>query len=565
MNPWRRVFLPLLLPIWAGVSHAAPPAAEPIKPPAKAEPAGLSVQQFYQYLLAEIAGVRGQLPIASAAMSDMARQTQDAGVARRAAELALAARQYGDALVATRIWIEHEPESPAANQMMVALLAGTGHLDELREHLRKLMKQDPAQAAEMLLRLNRLFARVADKNEALRQIEAITAEQLQLPEAHMARAQAAYAADQRELAMQSLDRALSLRPNWEAAVLFKSLLLQQQTAAVVTLLEPFVRNNPQSLDARITLARALVAEKRYADARAQFERASASAPDNIDVKYALALLALQLKDNIKAEALLRELVAMEHPESSVLRTYLGQLAEDRQANAEAIEWYSKVGPGPQQVPAFARAAQLLFKAGRVDEARTMLQALPANSDAERAQRVITEAQLLRESNRFDDAWKVLDRAATEQPGQPELVYEAALAADRIGQYERMESLLRQLIRQKPDYAHAYNALGYSFAERSIRLDEAVVLIDKALSLAPDDPFILDSKGWVLYRKGDKEGALAALQKAFALRPDPEIAAHMGEVLWMLGRKDEARKLWQDMLKANPGHEVLLETIKKFAP
>jgi len=176
-----------------------------------------------------------------------------------------------------------------------------------------------------------------------------------------------------------------------------------------------------------------------------------------------------------------------------------------------------------------------------------------------------EAQLLRDANRNGDAFEVLDSALRAEPENVDLLYESALTAERIGRIDVMEGRLRKLIALKPDHAHAYNALGYSLADRNQRLDEAEALIRKGLALTPDDPFIIDSLGWTLFRRGNTGGALEQLQKAYGLRPDPEIAAHLGEVLWTLGRRDEAARIWRDAAKANPDSSVLVDVIKKFKP
>jgi Flp pilus assembly protein TadD len=179
--------------------------------------------------------------------------------------------------------------------------------------------------------------------------------------------------------------------------------------------------------------------------------------------------------------------------------------------------------------------------------------------------MIAEAQLLREAKRTQEAFNLLDTALSKQPEQTDLLYESALLAEKLGRMETLETYLRKLIVLKPDSAQAYNALGYSYADRNLRLPEARELIEKALKLAPDDPFILDSMGWILYRQGDLQGALVYLERAFAKRPDPEIAAHMGEVLWVLGRKDDARRAWREAQKKYPGNEELAAVVKKFAP
>jgi tetratricopeptide (TPR) repeat protein len=248
-----------------------------------------------------------------------------------------------------------------------------------------------------------------------------------------------------------------------------------------------------------------------------------------------------------------------------VRVYLGQIAENQKRPDEAVVWYAGVPPGEQYLTAQIRLAHVLSQQGKLDEARRHLQQATASSTRERVQLTLAEAQLLREAGRNADAFDVLDRSLREYPDQPDLLYESALIAEKLGRTDVLEKNLRRLIQIKPDHAHAYNALGYSLAERGERLDEAYSLIASALKLAPDDPFILDSMGWVLYRKGDLQAALSHLTRAFGLRPDPEIAAHLGEVLWMMGRRDDAAKTWRDAAKADPGNDVLSAAIKRFLP
>jgi tetratricopeptide (TPR) repeat protein len=538
------------------------PASEPEA--ARLPSQNLTPQLLYQFLLAEIAGTRGQIGLSAEAYLDLARSTRDPRVARRAAEIALFARRYDAALEAARLWAALEPESAQARQMMTSLLAGANRSQELSDHLSSQLAATGADVSGLLLQLHRVLARHPDKQAAQGLVNKVTEPYLGLAEAHFARAQAAHDVRDLALATRELDQALALRPDWEQAALGRA-QLTGNTPETVEFLGRFVAANPQAQDARLAYARGLVGEKRFDEARREFQRLLADNQNNGDVLFAVAVLSLQLNDFDEAEKQLRRLVATNHGEINNARLYLGQIAEERKRSEEALDWYGQVTAGGQYLPARMRMAQILSHQKKLAEARRVLQESAATNPAERGQLVIAEAQLLREVGRFDEAYAVLADALAAYPDQPELLYETALMAEKVGKIELVERHLRRLIVLKPDHAHAYNALGYSLADRNERLDEAQQLIDQAVQLAPEDPFILDSKGWVLFRRGNAGGALDVLKKAFTLRADPEIAAHLGEVLWALGRQDEARKTWNDAMKTSPGNEVLVGTVRKFVP
>jgi Flp pilus assembly protein TadD len=564
-----RRLLPALIVATLALSAYAADEAETADNPDSTSSAVLPKQDLtprilYELVLAEIAGARGQLGLAAEAYLDLARTTRDPRVARRAAEVALYARRYDMALEAARLWSDIEPNSPQPHQMVTGLLAATGRTDDLAADLAQQLAGAGKQAGDQLMELNRLLARYPDKQAARRLVDKLTEPYLSMAEAHFARAQAAHAAGDEAGAAADLDRAIALRPNWEQAVLARA-QMTTDGAETARVLSAFVAANPKAKDARLAYARSLVAEKRYTEARREFQTLLADHNDNGDVVYAVAVLSLQLNDMDEAETQLKRLVGMQHNESDSARVYLGQIAEERKRFDEALKWYGEVGTGSQYVPARMRMAHVFVRQEKLDEARRTLQETTAASPSERAQLLIAESQLLRDAGRNDDAYAVLVDGLAAHPDQPELLYEAGLLAERVGNFEVGEADLRRLIKLKPDYAHAYNALGYSLADRNQHLDEAQQLIDKALELAPDDPFILDSKGWVLFRRGDAIGAVDVLTKAFKLRADPEIAAHLGEVLWTLGRQDEARVTWGDAMKASPGNEVLVGTVKKFTP
>jgi Flp pilus assembly protein TadD len=245
-----------------------------------------------------------------------------------------------------------------------------------------------------------------------------------------------------------------------------------------------------------------------------------------------------------------------------VRFTLGQIAEEQKQWQAAIDWYQAIQRGDQYLTSRLRVANVLAKQGKLDEARAYLRNVNAGGE-QRVQLLIAEAQLLREAKQDREAFDLLGKALEAQPDQPELLYDHALTAERLERFDVLEGNLRKLIQMRPDHAHAHNALGYSFADRNLRLAEARKLIERALELSPEDYYIIDSLGWVLYRQGDLKGAEAQLRRAYVGRPDGEIGAHLGEVLWVMGRREDAERIWDEALKNHPDNETLQKTVKRL--
>lgn len=527
----------------------------------------LTPQIIYQMMLAEIAAARTQPAMAARSYLDLAQRTRDARIARRAAEIAFFARQAELAGEAARLWLELEPGSIQAQQLVSGTLVNQARYDELETQLAATLARQGDNIGPALLSLNRGLARIPDKDLIRRLVTQLTEPYLQRPEAYFARANAAFVVGDSPAAAAALDEALRLRPDWEQAVILKA-QFQQEAApgAGIPTLQDYLAAHPGARDVRAALARLLVGARQFGPARQHFEALLQGAPDDKELLHAAGLLALQAGDGGVAEGYFKRLLTLGFAEADTLRMYLGQIAEDARRPDDAMGWYKEVAPGARYPAAQGKVAQILSARGRLAEARELLQERAREAvPAERSQYVLAEAQLLRDAGRNEEAFDVLDAALLASPDSPDYLYESALMAERLGRPEVMEGRLRKLIALKPDHAHAYNALGYSLVERNQRLDEAEALIRKALELAPNDPFIVDSLGWVLYRKGDLEGALAQLRSAYETRPDPEIAAHLGEVLWMLGRRDEAVRTWKDAAREHPGNAVLGDVIKKFKP
>ena len=548
------------------------PVAKEAKRPAVANPKSASEQLLdqtgqavFQVLVAEMALQRGDTNLATKAYSDLSLRTRDPRVLERTVEIAGYARRYDIALEAAKLWLDVEPGSVRAQQMLTGMLILSNRMDELAPTLVRMLEADKEGLGANLLGLNRMFARNEDRVAVFNLIEKVCRPFFGVAEAHYAVAQAASSASMQERGLAEVSRALELRPDWEMAALLQAqIAARTSTTQAVAYLQAFVERNPMARDVKLQLARALVGEKRYEEARQLFNQLLQGFPDNPDVVYPVALLALQQNDLAVAEAQFKHLLTLSIPDKSIVYYYLAQIAEEKRNADEAIEFYAKVESGEQMVQARVRSAQILAGQGKLEQARKLLSDTNTDSAEQAVQLAVAEASLLRKAKQPQAAFDLLDALLEKQPDNPELLYETALLAERLNQMEIMERRLRRLIELQPENAQAHNALGYSLADRGIRLTEARELIEKALALLPNDTFILDSLGWVLYRQGDLSGGLAALERAYAMRDDPEIAAHLGEVLWSIDRKDDARKLLRAAQKKHPDNEPLADAVKKYA-
>ncbi len=519
---------------------------------------------LYKFLLAEIAGQRGNVRLAAKAYMEIAQVTRDPRVARRATEIAMYGRFNDLALDAASLWVEVEPDSAPARQSLVSVLVNNNKLSDAKPYLQKLLAADKATVGASFLQLNPLLGRHADKNAVYLLVRDLAAPYPEVPEAHYSVAQAALAAGKLDAAGQSARQVLKLRPDWEPAALVNAQVLQRESnAKAIDFLQGFLAANPGARDARLNYARLLVAEKRIDPARREFQRIEQEAPNNADVAVTIGLLSLQMSDFDTAEAKFKRALDLNYRDADALRYYLGQVAEERKRYDEALGWYGKVVAGEQVVPAAARYAFILARQNKLAEARNYLQRVEVQNAQQRTQLTQAEAQVLREAKAYQESFDLLGSALDKQPDHPDLLYDYAMAAERLDRLDVLEAKLKRLIQLKPDHAQAYNALGYTLADRNIRLKEAREFIEKALKLAPDDPFILDSMGWVYYRMGNVNEGLEYLKRAYTQRPDPEIAAHLGELLWVQGKKGEAEQLWRSSMKDHPGNDELKAVMQKF--
>ncbi len=538
------------------------PAYAPLNLPSQE----LTAKVVYQLLLAEIAVQRGRLNVAMATYLDVAKSTKDARIAQRATEVAIYSRQPRETLEAAKLWAEVDPQSQQARQIIVSVLMSEGKLDQAKPYVQKMLSGEDQQARQSFMELNNLLARQSDKGAALEMAKQLAEPFPNIAEAHFAVAQAALSAKQNGMALKEIKLANELKPGWEIGAMAQAQVLwQSDKQEAVKHYEDFLNRYPKSNEVRMSYARALASQKNFPAARAQFNTIVNSAPNNPDVAVTVGIMSMQLQDFEGAEIYLTQALKLNPKDPNAVRFSLGQSNEERKRLDQASDWYKSITDGEQYFSARVKIASLLARQNKLTDAREFLRTIKAESATEKAQLVMADAGMLREAKSYQESLDRLNAGLKEYPDNPDLLYDRAMAAEKVGRLDVLEDDLRKLIKLKPDHAHAYNALGYTLADRTTRFTEAQELIKKALEISPEDPFIIDSLGWVQFKMGSLAESIATLQRAFDLRPDPEIAAHLGEAMWANGKRSEATQVWQTAIKDHPENEALIEVVKRLKP
>jgi tetratricopeptide (TPR) repeat protein len=551
--------------------HAAPMNAQHAEaaPPSVA----LTPEILFKLLSAETAYQRGDWQAAYSTMLGVAQKTRDPRIARRATEMAMNVKQATEALAAIRLWRELAPDSEEASQYFLGFIIVSDKLTEAQPIFAKRLKDAGKQERGILIfQIQRILARAKDKFAAFSMLEELLKPYRAAPEAALALAQAAFANGDTARASTEARAALSARPDSELAALTLAQVTPNQTEATEGLAQ-FLATHPASREVRIAYARLLLEQKQFEAARSEFETLLKDQPQDPGALYALGILGVQANDPKSAERYLSAYVEVlkakpnEQRDPAQALLILAQIAEQHKDSDAELRWLEKIEPAETQNAAYFSAllkrAQITAKRGDLPGARKLLDDFDAENDAEQVQIIQAKAQILRDANLSQQAFALLGSDLKRFPDNTDLLYDYAMAAEKIGDLKNMERTLRRIITLDPGKQHAYNALGYSLAERNTRLREAHSLIEKALKIAPEDPFIIDSMGWVQFRQGKLKEAEELLRRAYGIRADPEIAMHLGEVLWNRGRKGEALQLWRDALAKDPQNEALKSTLTRL--
>ncbi len=546
---------------------------------------------FFQLLLGELNVTGGEPGAAYSIILDAARKTRDPKLYERAVRVALQARSGEPALQAARAWKQALPASREANRYVLQLLLGLNRLAETLEPLKsEIATSAAAERAASIAAVPGYFARASDKKAATSLVEQALAPYLDSAQygaaAWSAVGQMRMNGGDSVGALDAVAKALAADPASDGAASIALPLISAKTPQAEQLVRKYLQANvgissgagaatsasaTASMEVRMDYARVLLDAQRYAEAAEQLRIVTTDKPDHPQAWLIKGTLELQDKKIDAAEKSFKRHMEISQNSSAaesnrgLVQAYLSmsQIAEQRKDFAQAESWLKRIDNADDMIIAQSRRATILAKQGKLEDARKLLRNLPEKTPADARQKVMAEVQLLRDNKQYKSAYELVAEKTKSSEGDHELLYDKAMLAEKLGRLDEMELLLRGIMAAKPDFQHAYNALGYSLAERKLRLPEARTLILKALELAPNDPFITDSLGWVEFRSGNLPEALRILQGAFESKPDAEIAAHLGEVLWASGKREQALTVWREGVALNAENETLVETLKRL--
>lgn len=550
---------PASAPVAAPV--AAPTAAQESvgEPDAGTETPELTADMVYAVLVGEVAMQRDDPRMAFTHYLLAARLSRDPAMAELAARAGLSLRDPQAAVRATDLWLELEPDSPRARQIAAYAQIDVGDRAAALRSLRDLIRlasdtgQGYMQAAQML-------TRVANPAERVAMMRELVADDVEDAQAQYALAMLAAGAADVQSARAHAERAAALRPDWNEPRVFlvRLLVSEQRRDEAVAVLNGFLTAEPDDQELQLLLAQLYIEDKAYDEALAQFDQILKRGPGQPDVLFTAAVLALEVEALDKARDYLTRLrqTGARADDSAFLFGQVEELAGDSEL---ALDWYEQVR-GENATNARVRIAGIYAERGEVEQAREIMQQLRDQYPEEVSTLYLIEGELLREQDLSQQALEVYNDGLSVNPDDPDLLYARAMLAVGMDRVDLLEQDLRRILVSDPDHVDALNALGYTLADRTERLAEAQRFIERALQLRPDEPAILDSMGWLLFRQGDAEGAEPYLRQALDAVFDAEIAAHLGEVLWALDKRDEARAIWDRALAEDPKDEYLLRTI-----
>jgi len=514
----------------------------------------------YKFLLAEIASQRGDFNAAGHLYLDLAKLTKNTSLAQRATDVAGRARNGRLAMDSANVWRKLDKNSIAAEQVLAELFIASGNLTKAKPLIEKLLKNEEKTRANGFIYLNSILSKVENKKNALRFVLEIAKPYEGLAEAHFSIAHSAFMAGDRKLAEAQLEIVEKIKPGWETAALFKGYTIARSSPEkALDFYRSYLVKNPKSNGVRLEYAKKLTNLKNYDLAKNQFLKLVNSSLASPEISLTVALLSIELNDSVLAETYLNQALERGYENPPQIYIYLAKIYNERNRLQDAIAYLNKIKSGGFFLESKLLAAQFISEKESVDSAIISLDGYENLSEEDRIKILQFKTSLLYNNDRKTESLDVMKKEESNFKNSPQFKFDYAMLSEKLGNTILSEQLLKEAIKLKPDYALAYNALGYSYANRSVKLKEAKKYIEIALSIQPRNHYILDSMGWVYFRLGDLNLAHQFIKKAFNIQQDPEIAAHLGEVLWKQGKVKEAKKILTDSLEKYPDNTIISET------
>lgn len=525
----------------------------------------LSGEVFYYLFSAEIAAQRGQIGLSAALYTKAAMVTRDPRVAQQATRIAYYARDDKRAIAAAKLWHELEPENLEARQVLAALLVRMGKTEAAAEHFEYVLNNGKHSERQSFMLITSLLSKEKDKESALAVMQKILAKRKNNPHALYAYSQLAFLVGNLNDALTTIKKVIKLQPEWTEAYILQTNIFVRQgyKAHAIEVLRQTVEAQPDNSQLRMFYARNLVDAKQFDGAAKQFSELTRDEKLQHEARYALGLLALQMNKPKDATEYFAQLL---EDEKRIVEAqyYLAQSYELQNKLDKAVTAYNEVRNNQYSFEAGLRVALILAKQGKIKDARLRLQNMSPDSLDKELRVYLTEGEILNTAKQYEEALDLFTEALTQLTDNSRLLYARALTAEKLGKIDLAVKDLESVVNREPENAQALNALGYTLVDRTKQLKKGLGYIKKALKLEPDDPAIHDSMGWAYYRLGQYDESLKYLRRAFEKLKDAEIAAHLGEVLWVAGEREEAQEIWNAGLQQAPNDDLLLNVMQKFS-
>jgi len=525
----------------------------------------LSGEVLYYLLSAEIAGQRGQVALSAVLYTKAAELTRDVNIAQQATRAAFYARDDKRAIIAAKLWNELEPNNIEAHQVLAALLVRAGETDAAVEHFEYVISHSKHDERQGFMFVTSMLSKEKDKESALKVMERLIEKRKNNPNALFSYSKLAFLTGSLDIAVRNIERVIQLQPDWTDAYILQANIFVRQgyKAHSLVVLRKAVEEHSDNSKLRMFYARSLVDAKQFDEATNQFDELTSDPSLEHEARYALGLLALQMNKPAKAQDHFITLIKdKKHLAES--QYYLAQTYELQNKLTEALLWYKKIRHNQYTFEAELRIALILAKQGQLEEARIRLQNISPDTLDKELRVYLAEGEMLNEAKQYEEAIALYTEALLQLTDNSRLLYARALTAEKLDRVDDAVKDLESIVERDPVNAQALNALGYTLIDKTAEINKGLGYVKKALKLEPNDPAILDSMGWAYYRLGQYDEALKYLRRAFAQLNDAEIAAHLGEVLWVAGQREEAQEIWSSALQQAPNDDLLLNVIQKFS-